>query len=122
MDFFRIIGSSAILLIYGLAVGVGCFAPLQIVSFFQPVQEKNSFYLELGTDQPQHTGIIQRTVFLSSPKALENPESPTSGIEGGRQVIAGLWQSRYKQIVGFSFNFPVRYRKADLIFPFHYFW
>jgi len=33
-----------------------------------------------------------------------------------------LFSIKFNQYISFSGNFTVKYRKSDLIFPFHYFW
>lgn len=45
-----------------------------------------------------------------------------TSIFGAQRPREFLFGAKARQYLGFSINFLVRHRKADLIFPFHYFW
>lgn len=49
-------------------------------------------------------------------------KSPFSSLCAILRQAERLFESRYVQYAACSKDFPVRFRKANLIFPFHYFW
>ena len=55
----------------------------------------------------------------SPPSSLKNPTQTFSAFA---RMTGRLIFFKYSQYVFFSENIPFRFRKTDLIFPFHYFW
>lgn len=49
-------------------------------------------------------------------------KNPFSGFGAVLKLAGQLFESRYAQYVAGSKNFLIRFRKADIVFPFHYFW
>ncbi|MCK6691980.1 MAG: hypothetical protein L6Q97_07745 [Thermoanaerobaculia bacterium] len=57
--------------------------------------------------------------FSNTPSSFKNP---FSGFWAVLKLAGQLFESRYAQYVAGSKSFLIRFRKADIVFPFHYFW
>jgi len=51
-----------------------------------------------------------------------NFKNTFNSLDGIIKVTGFLFETRFFQYTKLSENFLVQYRKADIIFPFHYFW
>lgn len=122
MNIFRIIGVSSFLLTYCLAVGLGCFTALKVVHDLPFSSGKSTISLGISGDHYGHSGIIQRFSSNTALKVVDKVEDkfPTLGKVSGNG-LERLY-TEVNQPMGFWYRLPVRLRKADLIFPFHYFW
>lgn len=122
MKLFRILGSTGFLLSYCLAVALGCFTSLDPVRSASESPESDVAYLSISTDHYSHSGFLPRSVAQSPAKGHDTSKWPDVAPGRSQQVAAKLWRANYRQYSCFSYNFPIGLRKADLIFPFHYFW
>ena len=53
---------------------------------------------------------------------LPASQHPAGGFWAVLKLAERLFESSYAQYTARSANFPIQFRKADIIFPFHYFW
>ena len=69
-----------------------------------------------------HTPESESGVATADSHAPSNLKNPYTGIWALVNTTNALFVSKYAQYIKSSANFLIHYRKADLIFPFHYFW
>ena len=48
--------------------------------------------------------------------------NPNTNFSSFLKLTEGIYSSSFSQYIAASYNFLIKYRKADIIFPFHYFW
>ena len=48
--------------------------------------------------------------------------NPNNNFFSFLKITEGIYSSSFSQYTAASYNFFIKYRKADIIFPFHYFW
>jgi len=108
-----------------------CFA-IGIVngSAFQP---GSALIHENSSGKENYFSVASISLFCqtSQPKppltSFKNSPPPTLNDSAGEyaamaKASSQLRHSAFAQYISFSKNFPIRFRKANLIFPFHYFW
>jgi hypothetical protein len=119
---FRIWGATCFTLLYTVAVILGCFAPPKAWLQFDAGTEKNSIYEPVTAGQYTTPGIAPRTAFSAVAKTQDASASLPTGFVSRLQQLLEPRSITYSQYVTSFYNFSIRSRKADLIFPFHYFW
>lgn len=122
MQFLKVIGVSSLTAVYCLAVVLGCFAPLKTSLPSAWSGDTSSTTVSIASDLHQPAGLAPRISMQSTAKAPDT--SNESGLDHAAVLRSAtrLVALAYRQYTGYSYPFPVRTRKADLIFPFHYFW
>jgi hypothetical protein len=68
-----------------------------------------------------HTSPSESSV-KSFNNAAPSSKNPCSGFWGILKLAERLFESKYAQYTSISNDFLIKFRKADIIFPFHYFW
>lgn len=84
--------------------------------------EKDKHVVAVSTDL--FSGFVSPQRSFSSSENLPNPNFKTSfgGFWILEKTYKAVFLSKYTQYVSFAKNAVFRFRKADIIFPFHYFW
>jgi len=86
-----------------------------------------------NSDKPLYLSMVSASLFYHSPKSeagvytLENPlllnfKVPFENWWVTSAVPEHRYRIEYSDYKDYACNLRVRYRKNDLIFPFHYFW
>ena len=104
---------------------------------FQPLagHQKNAWYSPSSKSTHRQIDVVDHASFIHSPavqtvNAVEVVQvllgKPTfvfaDFIKGFVQYTEVLFKNEYKQTFVAANNRLIRWRKADLIFPFHYYW
>ncbi len=115
-DFFNVIFLSAV---YCYALGSLSFSHVKPIS---DNTEKGAHFTSVSTDL--FSGIVHSERNFSPSRNYSDPSFKTH--LGGPWTLEknqkAAFISQYSQYVSFSKNLRIRHRKADIIFPFHYFW
>ncbi|WP_339709435.1 hypothetical protein [uncultured Kriegella sp.] len=69
-----------------------------------------------------HTPESESGVTTADNHTPSNVKNPFDSVWALVNTTNVLFESKYAQYLKSSKNFLIHYRKADLIFPFHYFW
>ncbi|WP_341225587.1 hypothetical protein [uncultured Arcticibacterium sp.] len=90
-------------------------------------------YLALKTEKGKHITSVSTDLFSGLVSSYRN-SSPSHSLKNPdlKDSLSGPWIlekthkavfiSKYSQYVSSAKNLLIRHRKADIIFPFHYFW
>ena len=83
--------------------------------------EQQGYFTDISTKlyYPQKTENI--TISIGN-FPVQNLKDPTSSFGEIVEETLQLFKSQFLQYTNFRKTFLLQYRKADLIFPFHYFW
>jgi hypothetical protein len=79
--------------------------------------EIDSFPIIVAFSKNENT-LQEINEFQVSTSLKNNPNNFSSF----SKVTEGIYLSTYSQYTTAFYNFSIRYRKVDIIFPFHYFW
>ncbi|MFV0591235.1 MAG: hypothetical protein ACK5M7_07615 [Draconibacterium sp.] len=118
----RLLGTAVLLSVYsyGIGLGTGTYAEKDTSfagtahgeGYWSAVSNSVSFYFSEPekqiSDVRNNTPVTSQSLFTS--------------FLGFAQVSGWLLENKFVQYIRVSETFLLRYRKADLIFPFHYFW
>jgi hypothetical protein len=85
------------------------------------------------TEKEQYRAIISNNLFCHTLEVeslsnsfeyfpVPNPKNLFNKHWSTTKFIEQLFESEFTQYYNFSINFLIKYRKSDIIFPFHYFW
>ena len=81
-----------------------------------------SYFDQFSIDTPQNSPKSESSVNYFKEPPVESFNNFTDEywqvLEENEQLIASVYIRRYFQ----SGDFPVRYRKTDILYPHHYFW
>lgn len=109
-----------------LFAAVYCFAVGRVstsdVTYMALKTEKGKHITSVSTDL--FSGLVSTFRSFSSSHSVSNPNLKNS-LKGPwilEKTHKAVFISKYAQYVNSAKNLLVRHRKADYIFPFHYFW
>jgi hypothetical protein len=118
---FKIASVTFLMVIYCLAIGVVTESRVYSEYNKSSTSSQEKFISDLSTKILQHTAQSE-----SATNNLNNLPLPSSKshFQGFDVLIAieQLFKGEFSQYTNFSKNILVKHRKADFIFPFHYFW
>lgn len=123
-NIFKIFGVSFLISIYCFAVVVIQFNGLKssLISHSEGKTEKQLYSIS-STSNVSHTSQSESTFQVN--KNLNNATSYNLLYQGfftGLRIVNLNYISKFTQYIFFGHSFLIKHRKADLIFPFHYFW
>ncbi len=121
---FRIGSSIFLLVLYSVAAGAARVSALYSTTALQN---------DLHSEQDSYYSALAINLFcpVAAPKNSANSISNNSPCEikypfglhsDGSEASEQLLHHTFSQYLCFAGDFPIRLRKADVIFPFHYFW
>jgi cytochrome c-type biogenesis protein CcmH/NrfF len=109
---------------------VYCFAVIHATYSLKKIDFRN----HQTTEQEQYLATIAKGLYCHT-SSSENAGSSlnNSSVSKTNNVFDELWSSvsesreqlfeaKFTQYCNFAINFLIKYRKTDIIFPFHYFW
>ena len=113
-----------LILIYCLSINLvqndfyNSTSPLKDLS----TSEKDNYSSTISADTFDHPLIAERTLNSSSSTPISNPKNHLKKISGVAKLKELISFNICTQYLSYSVNFLIRFRKSDIIFPFHYFW
>lgn len=119
---FKIAGTFFLTVVYSLAVNLVVYSSVhkEYGATYHPEQEQ--FHASFSDSLIFHTGPATDSggshFNIPGPDFRNKPALLSPLIYSARKLL----DATFAQYAILSVNFPVRQRKADLIFPFHYFW
>lgn len=119
---FKIAGTFFLTVVYSLAVNLVVYSSVhtEYGETYHTGQEQ--FHASFSDSLIFHTGPTTDSgashYNIPGPDFRNQPDLLLPLIHSARKLL----DATFAQYVFSSVNFPVRQRKADLIFPFHYFW
>jgi capsule polysaccharide modification protein KpsS len=119
---FRILGVIFLAAIYCFAIAV---VPKTVLySGFQGSlnAEKEGYFTAVSTTLYSHTAPSESKVNHVNNLPAPSFKNPFDELWTNVKASERLLVSGFSQYINFSTNFLILYRKADVIFPFHYFW
>lgn len=113
--------SSVILLttLYCFSIGIGTksliYSDVQTTS-----QEK--YFLTIPSLLSLHTFQSDSSVNIFNNFSIPSCKNLFDGLWTNLKITEQFYETVFSQYTSFSINFLIHDRKADIIFPFHYFW
>jgi hypothetical protein len=118
----RIMGVVFLTAIYCYAMGVVTESYTHPGNPHQPASPEKKLIAEFSSKQLCHTAQTENdasdTNHLSAP-GYKNPLAGFGALAKAKELLLEASFSRYSS---FAMNILIKYRKSDIVFPFHYFW
>ena len=109
-------------IIYCLAVVLVTQSQVQNAHYSKPSLSNEKSFSDISSKLFSHTPLYDKS--LNNKYNLPVPSSHNNFGDywGMIHLMAGLFDTRYKQYLTFSKTILVNLRKIHFLFPFHYFW
>lgn len=111
--------------IYCYAIGIAATTSAQVNPQYYSTTSEKEYCVDFSTKLFYHTAQYESSVDNCNNQPTLNIKNPFSvfNIPGAHaRVTEQLFESVITQYINIAKNLLIRYRKSDLIFPFHYFW
>ena len=89
-------------------------------NYYQKKKIKLIYFIILFVAFSKNENTLQEISEFQVSTSLKN--NPNTNFSSFLKLTEGIYSSSFSQYIAASYNFLIKYRKADIIFPFHYFW
>jgi hypothetical protein len=121
----RILSVVLLTAIYCYAIGIATATSTQANPQYYSTTSEKEYCLDFSTKLFYHTSQYESSVDNCNNQPtlnIKNPFGFFNALWAHAKTTEQLFESVITQYINIAKNLLIRYRKSDLIFPFHYFW
>jgi hypothetical protein len=121
----RILSVVLLTAIYCYAIGIATATSTQANPQYYSTTSEKEYCLDFSTKLFYHTSQYESSVDNCNNQPtlnIKNPFGFFNTLWAHAKTTEQLFESVITQYINIAKNLLIRYRKSDLIFPFHYFW
>jgi hypothetical protein len=118
----RFLAASFLFLSYSLAIGLASFADSGSAFSNNATAEKEGYFTAISGNLLSPTSQTKTAANHLGDSSASAFEGPLSAHWAANRAAERLIESEFSHYMASMRGLLIRYRKSDLIFPFHYFW
>lgn len=117
----KFFGIAVFVALYCFVIGVNSNSLKSTIKFTQQTAQENYFSVS-SAGIIFHTPQTENTVNTVNKLPVFSGRNPLTGLWAMVKVTEQLLQNQFSHYGFFLKNFPIKFQKADIIYPFHFFW